>query len=525
MSASLKVLLVYPRFEGKSFWNYQATLEAVGKRYSNTPLGLITVAAVLPRDWELRLCDCNVGELTDEDLAWADVVFTGGMLPQQTHALAVVGRAQRLGAYVAVGGPDCTCSPEVYAAADLRVAGEVEAVVDALVEAVRERRRGALVRAEDFPDVHTSPVPRFDLLRLERYLHVGVQFSRGCPYACEFCNVIELNGRRPRTKTTKQVLAELQALYDLGWRGHVDFVDDNFIGNRREAATLCAALSAWLATHGQPFEFSTEVSVNLADSPALLEALRRANFFAVFVGIETPDPAALAGAGKTHNLNRDLVEHVRAIQRAGLFVNAGFIIGFDAETQSIARPMIDCIEAAAIPVCMVGLLYALPNTQLARRLAAEGRLEGVFDQVVAGGGDADQCTSGLNFRTRRPKSEALADYRQVLREIYAPGAFFGRVRRMVREMDLSANRCRQPLRLLLRDLRSFVRICLRAGFRDRAARRHYWGALLDALMHNPRGLRTAVSMAALYLHLGPFAQTMDTLLEQRVATLLEPLPT
>ncbi len=506
---------MYPRFGASSFWNYQETCKAVGARYSATPLGLITVAALLPSHWEVRLVDRNVQELSDEDLAWADVVMTGGMLPQQRDALAVIQLAHAAGKPVVIGGPDVTASPEVYAAADFQVRGEAEDLLAGFATDFEAGAEHGTYVACDFPDLTRSPVPRFDLLELRHYMHVGVQFSRGCPFDCEFCNVIELNGRKPRTKTLEQVLAELDRLHAIGHRGHVDFVDDNLIGNRRAAKPLLRGLASWLEQRGHPFEFTTEASLNLADDDELLALMKAANFFAVFVGIETPDPAALVETHKLQNTRRDIAESIRKIHRSGIFVNAGFIIGFDAERESIADSMVGCIEATSIPVCMVGLLYALPGTQLARRLKAEGRLHADSHSVRED--DADQCTSGLNYATRRPRHEMLSDYRTVLERIYAPAAFFGRVRRVGRELDRSSHRLRMPLRHVLRDLRSFARIAVRLGWGEAGARRAFWGAMLDCLLHNPRALKISASFAALYLHLGPFSRDLVARLDRQIA--------
>ncbi len=510
-----RALLIYPRFSSNTFWNYQETAEAVGARYPATPLGLITVAALLPTHWEVRLVDRNVEELRDEDLAWAAVVMVGGMLPQQRDALAVIELAHAAGKPVVVGGPDVTESPEVYAHVEFQVRGEAEGILPGfLADFESGAGRGTYV-AQGFPDVARSPVPRFDLLKLERYMHVGVQFSRGCPFNCEFCSVIELNGRRPRTKTVEQVCAELDQLRAVGHRGHVDFVDDNLIGNKKAVKPLLRGLASWLAERGHPFEFTTEASLNLADDDELLALMKAANFFAIFVGIETPDPAALIEAHKLQNTRRDIAESIHKIHRAGIFVNAGFIIGFDAERASIAEEMIACIEGTSVPVCMVGLLYALPGTQLARRLKAEGRLHA--DTYLVQEDDADQCTSGLNFMTARPRGEMLSDYRTVLERIYRPEAFFGRVRRACRELDRSSHRLRMPLRHVLRDLRAFGRIAARLGWRDPGSRRAFWGAFVDCLLHNPRALKISVSFAALYLHVGPFSRWLVERLDRQIA--------
>ncbi|MEZ4386110.1 MAG: B12-binding domain-containing radical SAM protein [Candidatus Krumholzibacteriia bacterium] len=518
------VLLVHPRFSRNSFWNYHETCAVAGARYSAAPLGLITVAGLLPADWPVRLVDRNIEGLAASDLDWADVVMIGCMLPQQRDAKEVIALAHARGTPVVIGGPDVTSSPSVYPEADFRVMGEAEDILAGFIDAWRRGDTGGEFTAPTFPDLRRSPLPRFDLLKLQHYLHVGVQFSRGCPFRCEFCNVIELNGRVPRFKSTAQVIAELDALHALGYRGHVDFVDDNLIGNPKAARPLLQALGDWSEAHRHPFEFSTEASLNLADNDELLALMQRAGFFAVFVGIETPDEAVLVSAGKLQNARRDIAASVRRIYQAGMFVNAGFILGFDAESDAAAGSMAECIEAAAIPMCMVGLLYALPSTALSRRLAAEGRLHAGSDRL-GGDADADQCTSGLNFDTLRPRAEILADYRAVLARINAPAAFFGRVRRLNRALDLSQQKIRRPLRQTWQDLQVLLRIAWELGVRERGARRQFWRTLADSLRHDPRTFRHAVSFAALYLHVKTFSRFMDARLAAQVSGLAAAPPT
>jgi len=514
-STRRKILLVYPRFGGTSFWNYQATCQLLGARYSAAPLGLITVAALLPKDWDVRLVDCNVEELHPPDLAWADLVMTGGMLPQQPDALRIIELAKAAGKPVVVGGPDATSSPEVYAAADFRVLGEAEEVMADFLAAWLTGAESGVFTAPRFPDVTRSPVPRYDLLKFDHYLHVGVQYSRGCPFDCEFCNVIDLNGRVPRAKTTAQVLGELDTLHALGYRGHVDFVDDNLIGNRKALKPFLRELRSWLDCKSWPFEFTTEASLDLAEDEELLRLMRESNFFAIFVGLETPDAATLIQANKKHNTRSDMVESIHRIHRAGIFVNAGFIVGFDGEKGSVAAAMVDCIEATNIPVCMVGLLYALPGTRLAQRLQAEGRLQSDAHAVLAD--DADQCTSGLNYATLRPRADVLRDYREVLARIYAPAAYFGRARRTGRQLDRSASRLRQPFGHVLRELRAFGRMAWRLGVRDPDVRVEWWKSVGDALLHNPAALKIVVSFAALYVHLGPYSAELVKRLDRQIA--------
>ena len=435
-SHACKVLLVYPRFAADTFWNFAETCALFGAKYPAAPLGLITVAAMLPPSWMVRLVDRNAEELTTEDIAWADLVMTGGMLPQQRDTLEVVDLCHALGKPVAIGGPAVTSTPHIYEKADFRVLGEAEGVIDAFITAWESGAREGVFEIEKFTvDVTKSPVPRFDLLNFDHYLHIGVQFSRGCPFTCEFCDIIELYGRVPRAKTNAQMLTELDELYRLGYRGHVDFVDDNLIGNKKAVRTFMPELKAWLERNDYPFEFTTEASVNLADDDDFLKAMSEANFVGVFVGIESPDSDTLVAMKKKQNTRRSLVESIHKIYAAGIFVTAGFIVGFDSEKGSVADGMIKLIEEAAIPVCMIGLLYALPNTQLTRRLTKEGRLHPVPDSYLPG--SADQCTQGLNFDTLRPRAEILLDYKRVLEKVYEPAAYAGRLERLTALLDNS----------------------------------------------------------------------------------------
>jgi hypothetical protein len=352
-----------------------------------------------------------------------------------------------------------------------------------------------------------SPIPRFDLLKMNHYLHVGIQFSRGCPFNCEFCDIIELYGRVPRTKTNEQVLAELDALFALGYRGHVDFVDDNLIGNKKALRKFLPDLKRWMNEKNFPFEFSTEASINLADDAELLRALRETNFFAVFVGIESPDPDSLVMMQKKQNTRRNLQQSIAKIYGAGIFVNAGFIVGFDSEKGSIADGMIECIEDTAIPICMVGLLYALPTTQLTRRLLGEGRLFPDGDRTNSG----DQCTAGLNFETKRPRRDVLGDYKAVLEAIYDPVAYFGRVRRVGRLLKRGRSH-----RMVRGDLPSFVRLLWRIPRAGHGVRKQFLNTILDCIIHNPRALPYLVMISALYLHLGPFARQVVAEIDREI---------
>jgi hypothetical protein len=521
-----KVLLVVPRFYGHSFWNFAAACELYGARFPSAPLGLITVAALLPDSWECRLVNRNTEELTDAHLDWADMIMTGGMLPQRPDTLAVIALSKQHGKPVIVGGPDLTLSPDVYARADFRVLGEAEGIIDSFIAAWESGTRQGVFEAPKFTtDVTKTPVPRFDLLQRGQYLYLGVQFSRGCPFACEFCDIIELYGRVSRTKTTEQMLGELDALYRIGYRGHLDFVDDNFIGNKLAVKAFLPHLIAWQKQRGYPFAFSTEASINLADDHALLGLMRAANFFAVFVGIESPDTDTLVAMQKKQNTRRSLARGVQEIYRAGMLVYGGFILGFDSEKGSVADAMIACIEETAIPVCTVGLLFALPTTQMTRRLAAEGRLfPKSYTDGQASSGIGDQCTAGLNFATARPRREILLDYKKVLQNVYSPAAYFGRVRKMTLTLDRPVldqdTGAKQPLRLgpvPLRDLGLLGRLIWRMALRQPKALRHFAGAFFACARRNPGSLEYVGVMAAMFLHLGPFSRYVMTSLDGQIA--------
>jgi len=508
--------MIYPRFEANSFWAYTKACEVIGARYPTSPLSLITVAAMLPPEWEIRLVNRNTEELHASDIAWADMVMTGGMLVQQSdvHHLTNVAHAQ--GKPVVVGGPDVTSHPHMYKDADFQVRGEAEAVIDDFIAAWESGARRGNFEAPKFTiDVTKTPIPRFDLLKFDQYLYIGVQFSRGCPFTCEFCDIIELYGRVPRAKTNEQMLAELDALYGLGYRGHVDFVDDNLIGNKKAVKQFLPHLRNWLETHDHPFEFSTEASLNLSDDDELLRLMRDANFFAVFVGIESPDTATLVQMRKKQNTRRSIAKSVHKIYAHGMFVMAGFIVGFDSERGSVAEPMIELIEEAAIPVAMVGLLYALAETQLGRRLLKEGRLHADHDTHESG--DGDQCMTGLNFETLRPREQVLADYKAILQRIYDPEAFANRLRRLSDLLDRSNSPRRPPVG----DMR------FRAGASERfkrivdcapEARVFFEEIIRYCASTNPRALRLIVPMMAIYLHLGPFSRRVMAEIDRRIET-------
>ncbi len=524
---SISILLVHPGFGGGSFWNYQAACDLIGAKYPAPPLGLITVAAMLPKHWTVRLVDCNTRPLSDADILAADYVFSGGMLPQQRSILELCARCRALGVPIVLGGPDVTSSPPVYAAAaDFLVLGEAEGAIDGLIAAIERSERSGRFEAPKFTiDITRTPMPRFDLLNFDDYVHVNVQYSRGCPFLCEFCDIIELYGRKPRTKETNQILGELQRLYDLGYRGHVDFVDDNLIGNKKAVKAFLPDLIAWQKARGYPFDFSTEASLNIADDDEFLGMMRDANFFALFVGIESPDPDVLAMAQKKQNTRRDIAAGVHKLYAVGIFVIAGFIVGFDNEKDRMADALLDLIDEASIPMSMVGLLYALPNTQLTRRLAKEGRLFDDNEFQLADGG-IDQCVQGLNFETLRPREDVLADYRSVVDAIYDPAAFFARVRKTADMLDMSGVNGKPHLTMLRKEIVTMSRLLWNITVKSPMLRRHLWPLMIHVLRTNPGALRYVLVMTALFAHLGPFSRDVVREIDKRIekARLAPPPP-
>ncbi len=437
LGPNVKVLMVWPRFP-PSFWGFEGVLEMVPEQSVAPPLGLVTVAALCPPTWKVRLIDRAFEDLRDEDLLWADLVMVSAMRAQRVDAVATLARARSLGRRTFIGGPWASSEPDVVLQeADHVLAGEAEEVFADIAAALEQGTARSLYRVAEKPDATLSPVPRFDLLRLDKYTSMSIQFSRGCPFQCEFCDIITIYGRRPRTKTSAQVIEELDTLRRLGWRSEVFIVDDNFIGNSRNALQLAADLAAWQKLHGCPVSFYTEASIDLADRPELLAAMVRANFMYVFIGIETPSKEALKESGKFQNLRKDNVQQIRVIQQSGLWVMGGFIVGFDSDDETIFRRQREFIERTAIPWAMAGVLQAPPTTALFDRMKREGRLIE----------DSESLTnfSPPNFRTVLPWPVLLRGLGELLTGLYAPESYFNRSLRSLEAWRPSA--AQRPPRL------------------------------------------------------------------------------
>ncbi len=476
----MKTLLLYPSFPD-TFWSFKHALKFIHKRSAFPPLGLLTVAAMLPVDWPKRLIDLNVTPLTEKDLTWADGVFVSAMAVQRESARQVIGRCKSAGLRVVAGGPLFTDEHEAFEQVDHFVLNEGELTLPSFVHDLEKGCPRRLYQTAEFADLSQTPPPLWRLIDMKRYAAMSVQFSRGCPFNCDFCNITALLGHRTRHKTAVQIITELDSLYNLDWRGNIFFVDDNFIGNKKYLkAKLLPALIDWQKDKNA-IRFNTETSVNLADDPLLMEMMVAAGFDAVFVGIETPAEEGLAECNKKQNKNRNLVESVKRIQRTGLQVQGGFIVGFDSDTASIFQRQIDFIQKSGIVTAMVGLLNAPPGTRLHSRLKKENRLAGLVS-----------CnTDGTTNIIPRMDLKVLSDgYKRIMEHIYSPKIYYERVRTFLTEYkapktDLSFN---------IHDLMAFFRSCIRLGVFGKE-RYQYWKLLLWTLRKRPQLLSLAITLA------------------------------
>ena len=519
LGKKIKTLLVWPKIPN-SFWAFNGMLELLPEKVVMPPLGLVTVAALCPPEWTLRLVDEAVEDLTDEDLRWADLVMVGGMEVQKAGMQEILARARRLGRRTIVGGPYASSEPgRMLALADHVVVGEPDEVfaeIAADLEAGTAKRHYEIT---DKPDVTRTPIPRFDLLKLNSYASMSIQFSRGCPFQCEFCDIIILYGRKPRTKLPKQVTAELDALLSLGWMKQVFIVDDNFIGNHQRALELCVELEKWQQAHRFPVMFYTEASMDLARKTALVDAMVKANFFYVFLGIESPSKESLQETKKFQNLAVDPVSCIDLLHEKGLWVTGGFIVGFDSDTEDIFDRQIEFIERTAIPWALLNSLHAMPRTALYERMQKEGRL---LSESLHSSGD----TNPPNFRTKLAPAVLLRGQAKTLAAIYEPKAFYERAWRSMERWKIRKNQrpARQP------SVAGIVAIVARSiwhqGIRS-SYRGVYWKYLLRILSHyalNPPKIWMAATIMISGHHFIPYSREVVGKIErevQRVETLPE----
>ncbi len=490
----MKVLLVYPR-DPESFWSFRHVLRLLAKRSAFPPLGLLTVAALLPADWQLRLIDSNVQALSDEDLLWADWVLLSGMIVHRQSAHEIARRCAELGRPVIAGGPLFTTGHDEFAEIPHFVLGEAEDVIAELVADMRAGRVKPSYRGQGFPDLGSSPVPRWDLVDVRNYVTMPVQFSRGCPFDCEFCDIVAMYGRVPRTKSASQVIAELEALRRAGWRDMVFIVDDNFIGQKKRVRELLKALTAWRERVRPEVGFLTEASINLADDPELLGLMVGAGFKKVFVGLETPVRESLDECRKVQNSGRDLLEAVRTIQRSGLQVMGGFIVGFDHDPRDVFGLQFDFIQRSGVVTAMVGLLTALPQTRLYARLSKEGRM------LAESAGN--NTSAVLNFVPKLDRGALLRGYRDLMRSLYAPENYYRRVRAFLATWQPRGPR----LHLAGSDVRALLGSLWALGVRA-PGRLAFWRLFWATLLVRPRKFRAAIELAVMGHHFRTVAERL-----------------
>lgn len=482
----MNILLISPEFPD-TFWSFKHALKFTWRKSVSPPLGLLTVAAMLPHEWSKRLVDLNVTRLKPQDLAWADYVFISGMTVQKPSAQQVIRQCKAAGKKIVAGGPMFTLEHEAFPGVDHFVLNEAEVTLPEFLDDLARGEPKHMYTSTKMPDLRQSPVPLWELVNPRHYATMNIQFSRGCPYNCDFCNVTALFGHRPRIKTAAQIIAELDALYAMGWRDNVFFVDDNLIGNKKYLKTeLLPALIEWRKDK-IGITFSTEVSVNIADDDELVRMMVAAGFSNVFLGIETPNEESLAECGKKQNLRRNLITDVKRLQRAGLHVQGGFILGFDSDTPTIFQRQIEFIQRSGIVIAMVGLLQAPPGTRLYERLAQAARL-----RAHSSGDNVDGTTNIIPIMNL---DTLLQGYKSVLRYIYAPFAYYQRVRTFLREYRLPPAR----VKLSWEHVLAFIKSAIHLGVVGKE-RIEYWKLLFWALIRRPALFPTAVTLAIYGYH-------------------------
>jgi len=484
----LKILLVYPETPA-SFWSFKDALKFIAKKVAEPPLGLITVAAMLPKEWEKKLIDMNVSKLQDKHILWADYVFLSGMNIQINSFKEVIRRCNTLGVKIVAGGPLATTQHKDFLGVDHFVLNEAEITLPLFLEDLEGGNPKHVYSTEEFPEISSSPIPMWELLDIKKYASLSLQYSRGCPYDCDFCSITMLNGRRPRTKSSKQFINELERIYELGWRGPVSVVDDNFIGNKRKLKVdILPALIEWSKQKKYPFNFITEVTINLADDDKLMDMMIETGFNSIFIGIETPSTDSLVECGKSQNLKRNLVASVKKLQQRGFIVSGGFIVGFDNDSPAVFQDQINFIQQSGIVSAMVGLLNAPNGTKLFKRMQSENRMLDVF-----AGNNMDGT---MNFIPKMNYKELIAGYSKIVKTIYSQKEYYNRLKHFL-------SNYKQPFwnknKIKLKEVRAFMMLLWLLGTLEKG-KKYFWKLLAFSLFKHPHKFPLAMTMAVYGYH-------------------------
>ena len=484
----MNVLLVYPKYPD-TYWSFSHALKFISKKAAYPPLGLITVSALLPKNWNRKLVDLNIESLHEKDLHWADYVLISAMSVQSKSANEIIARCKKFNKKIIAGGPLFTAEHENYSMVDHLILNEAEITLQPFLDDLNNGIPKKIYSSDNFADVKETPIPDYSLLNISDYASLSIQYTRGCPFNCDFCDITALFGKKVRAKTTEQIIAELNNLNELGFAGSLFFVDDNFIGNRRVLKTdLLPAIINWMVENNHPFHFLTEASVNLADDEELMQMMVKAGFAKVFVGIETPDEASLAECSKTQNNNRDLMEAIQKIQSFGMEVSAGFIVGFDNDTSTIFQRQIDFIQKSGIISAMVGLLNAPKKTRLYERLQKEGRILDDFD--------GDNTNFALNFAPIMKKEELLEGYQKILDGIYSCQPYFERVKKFLMDFE---PKVQNQTKVNLQKIKALMRSIVILGVVDEG-RKYFWKLFFWSLFKKPKVFPLAITYAVFGFH-------------------------
>jgi len=491
----MKILLVYPQYPD-TFWSFKHALKFIFKKAAFPPLGLLTIAAMLPQEWEKKLVDMNTEKLSDKDIQWADYVFLSAMTVQSESAKNVIKRCNQEGIKIVAGGPLFTTGYENFDGVDHFVLNEAEITLQPFIEDLKRGCAKPIYTTDQWPDVDATPIPAWDLIDINKYSAMSVQYSRGCPFDCEFCDIIVLNGHKPRVKHRVQIIAELDALYKRGCRSSVFIVDDNFIGNKRRLKQeVLPAIIQWMKRKRYPFTLFTEASINLADDEELMRLMVDANFRMVFIGIETPNEESLAECKKSQNMHRNLLDSVKKIQNNGLQVQGGFIVGFDNDPHNIFENQINFIQKSGIVTAMVGILSALPGTKLYNRLKKENRL------LEEGSGNNTDCS--INFIPKMNHETLIEGYRNIITNIYSPKHYYERIKTFLAEYK---PRAKKPFQFKLTHLLGLIRLMWVLGIKEKG-RFYYWKFVAWVLIKRPRSFPISMNLVVSGFH---FRKVMES---------------